>query len=306
MHPKVSLEQWRTLVEVVEAGGYAQAAERLHKSQSSLTYAIQQLERNLGVKAFEIRGRKAALTEAGQVLFRRGKQLLDEAERLERVAASLASGWVGELRLAVDIIFPTSLLLASLASFSSAHPDVRIELIESVLSGTDEALLEGRVDLAITPALPPGFLGDPILPVRFIPAAHPDHPLHQLDRPLTQADLRPYRHLVVRNSGRDRSKTPVWLNERRLTVSHLSTSIRAATLGIGYAWYVEDMIRSELDNGLLKPLPMREGAERWAMLYLIFADRDAAGPCATAFADKLKAEIGVFRRRDAMQSDDEA
>ena len=39
--PRISLEQWRALVAVVEAGGYGQAAEQLHKSQSTVTYAIQ-------------------------------------------------------------------------------------------------------------------------------------------------------------------------------------------------------------------------------------------------------------------------
>ena len=47
--PKNSLDQWRTLIAVVEAGGYAQAADQLHKSQSTLTYAVQKMERLLGV-----------------------------------------------------------------------------------------------------------------------------------------------------------------------------------------------------------------------------------------------------------------
>ena len=42
--PRITLEQWRALLAVVEAGGYAQAAERLHKSQSTLTYAVQKIE----------------------------------------------------------------------------------------------------------------------------------------------------------------------------------------------------------------------------------------------------------------------
>ena len=42
--PRVTLDQWRALVAVVDAGGYAQAAEALHKSQSAVTYAVQKLE----------------------------------------------------------------------------------------------------------------------------------------------------------------------------------------------------------------------------------------------------------------------
>lgn len=57
--PRITLEQWRALVAVVDAGGYAQAAERLHKSASSVIYAVQKIEALLDVKAFEIHGRKA-------------------------------------------------------------------------------------------------------------------------------------------------------------------------------------------------------------------------------------------------------
>ena len=46
---RISLEQWRALIAVVDAGGYAQAAARLHKSQSAVTYAVKKLERLLGV-----------------------------------------------------------------------------------------------------------------------------------------------------------------------------------------------------------------------------------------------------------------
>src|SRR5260221_14688249 len=79
--PRISLDQWTALVSVVESGSYAKAGERLHKSQSTLTYAIQNLEESLGVKAFEIRGRKAALTPAGEGLYRRGKRLVRGAPR---------------------------------------------------------------------------------------------------------------------------------------------------------------------------------------------------------------------------------
>jgi len=231
--PKITLEQWRTLVSVVEAGGYAQAAEQLHKSQSTLTYAVQKLERLMGVNVFEIQGRKAELTAAGQVLYRRGKTLIDEAVRLERVAVSLASGWEPELRIAVDTIFPTWLLLECFARFADEHPETRIELIESVLYGTHESLLEGHVDLAIGPSIPPGFMGDTIMNLRFIAVAHPDHPLHRLDRVLTLEDLRRHRHLVIRDSSRQRAHTPVWLNEQRWTVGNKATSIQACMHGIG-------------------------------------------------------------------------
>jgi len=298
-YPKVSLEQWRALVGVVTAGGYAQAATQLHKSQSTLTYAVQQLERLVGAKAFEIKGRKAVLTPVGEVLFRRGKALVDEAVQLERSAGRLAAGWEPEIRLAVEIIFPTWLLLQCFARFGEEHPDIRLELYESVLSGTEEALREGRIDLAIGPFLPEGFLADPLMQVRLVCAAHPDHPLHKLGRPLALEDLRRYRHLVIRDTGTQRERTIGWINERRWTVSHKATSIRAVTLGLGYAWYPEETIREELDTGKLKILPLAEGAERVGTLYLMYADQQAAGPGVRRLAELLRegaASVGEPKR----------
>src|SRR5262245_9751777 len=164
--PHITLEQWRTLVAVVDAGGYAQAAEMLHKSQSAVTYAVQKLESLLGVKAFEIQGRKSILTPTGQFLYRRARALLDESAALERAARRLSAGWEAEIRIAAEILFPSWLLLECFDRLAAESPHTRIELIESVLGGTTEALLGGQADLAITGLVPPGFLGLPLMRLR--------------------------------------------------------------------------------------------------------------------------------------------
>lgn len=288
MSPKISLDQWAAVVSVVESGSYAKAGERLHKTQSTLSYAVQKLERLLKVKVFEIKGRRAVLTEAGRLLYLRGKSLVEEAARLERAAGALSAGWEPELRLAVEITFPTWLLLQCFAQFGEERPDTRIELYESVLGGTAEALVEGRVNLAIGPVVPQGYIGDAIAQLRFVLAAHPDHPLHRLNRALTLADLKAHRHLVIRETGSKRAAATSVVANQRWTVSNKATSIRAATLGLGYAWFPEDSIREELESGRLKALPLREGAERYGTLYLIFADRDAAGPGARRLAEIIR------------------
>src|SRR2546422_2898804 len=96
--PRIPLDQWRALVAVVEKGGYAKAAAALHKSQSSVTYGVQQLESQLGVKAFKIAGRRAELTPTGELLYRRARYLLDEAAALEQSAQRLSAGWEAEVR----------------------------------------------------------------------------------------------------------------------------------------------------------------------------------------------------------------
>ena len=292
--PRVPLAQWRALRAVVDAGSYAAAAARLHKSQSAVTYAVQKLERTLGLRAFEVQGRKAVLTAAGQVLYRRAGALLDEASALETAAAELAAGGEAEVRLAVDTAFPTWLLLQALGRFGEEWPATRVELFETVLGGTEEALTERRADLVIAGVVPPGYLGDPLVRLRFIAVTAPDHPLQRLGRPATPHDLRRHRQLVIRDSGATRKRDAGWLAaEARWTVSHKATSIRAACMGLGFAWYPERVVEEELASGALQRLRLESGSERFTDLYLILADRDYASPALRRLAELLHAAMAT-------------
>ncbi len=301
--PRISLDQWRALLAVVDEGGYAKAAQALHKSQSSVTYAVQQLESQLGVKAFRIEGRKARLTPTGELLYRRAHYLVGEAAGLEQAAKKLSAGWEAEIHLAVETIFPTWLLLECLDRLAGESPHTRIELIETVLGGKDDSLLQKQADLAIFGTIPQGFMAEPLMRMRFILAAHPDHPLHRLGRKLSTQDLRGYRQLVVRESSPRRS-TPLTLEAtQRWTVGNMATSIEAARSGYGFAWLPEERIREELKEGTLKALPLREGGERFAELYLIFADREHAGPAALRLAEIIREAVASECKRSAVPAE---
>jgi DNA-binding transcriptional LysR family regulator len=289
--PRITLDQWRSLAAVVEAGGYAQAAESLHISQSSVTYAVQKLESTLGVKAFELKGRKSVLTPIGQMLYRRARHLIEDASALERVARRASAGWEAEIAIAIESIFPTWLVLQSLNRFGEESPHTRIELIETVLTGSTEALENHSVDFAVTATIPSGFSAAPIAPVRFIPVANPNHPLHQLNRELSMRDLRKHRHIVVRDTSSRRDKRAAIEIDQRWTVSNMSTAIGATTRGYGFMWLPEHKILAEIQDGSLKQLPIRGGSERVVQLYLVFADREAAGPAALRLADILQEDV---------------
>ena len=277
----------------------------MHKSQSAVTHAVQKLQAVLGVRAFEIQGRKAVLTPTGQLLYRRGRSLLEDAGRLEESARKLSAGWEAEIRVAAEILFPTWLMLKCLERYGAESPHTRIELIESVMGGTREALLRGEVELAIAASIPPGFSGEPLSRMRFVLVAHPEHPLHLLGRPVGMQDLRSYRQLAVRETSA-RRETASWIEPaQRWTVSSMSTSIIAVRSGYGYAWFPEEKIREELAAGTLKPLPMRDEDVRFAQLYLILADRDAAGPGTLRLAEIIKEFVKSECSRQDPQAKDE-
>lgn len=292
MEPKVTLEQWRALLAVIDAGSYAKAAEQLGKSQSAVSYAIQQLETALEVAVFELKGRRAVPTPAGELLYRRARHLLAEAQRLESAACRLSDRVEPVVRLAADIIVPPEAILTGLAEFADTYPYVGVEFYESALSGTDEALLQRRVDLAIAARVPPGFVGDYLMPVNFAGVSAPDHPLQKLGRAVTFEDLRRFRQMVVRDSGMYRRYSEGWQEaEQRWTVSHAKTSLEAVLMGLSYAWLPEAYVREALANNQLKLLPMDAGAERVYSLYLIFSDRDLAGPATRHLAEVLRRRL---------------
>ena len=234
----------------------------LHKSQSTVTYAVQKIERLLDVKLFEIRGRKAVLTEAGQVLYRRARTLLEEAAPLERGAAAMAEDWQPEIRIAVEIVFPTWLLLECLAEFAVERPETRIEVFETVLTGTQEMLAEGRVDFAIG-SQGASIRGAALMAVRFIAVAHPSHPLHQLGRPLTARDLKRHRRIFIRDTG----------TQRKREVSGRRAALDGEPQGdldprrSRWAWASRGCprrrsLRRSCARAPSSPLPLKEGGER--------------------------------------------
>ncbi|MDG1733453.1 MAG: LysR family transcriptional regulator [Thalassotalea sp.] len=288
---RVTLEQWRMFRSVVEFGGFNQASQSIHKSQSSIHNAVGKIEASLDVKLFAISGRKTILTEAGELMLKRANFVLDEAAKLETVGKTLGQGTEGSLRIAVDEMFPQLLLYKVLENVSAKYPMLQIELIESVLSGSSELVKNTDVDIAISSiALADGF-SEQLCQIDFIAVASPEHPLHLLNRELSTEDLKSHRQVVVRDSALFNKNDAGWLGaNQRWTVSHLRTSINMICNGLGYAWLPNSSIEDKLAKGQLKPLALHYNGTRSAQLYLIFKDFDNLGPAARSFVDGLKSQ----------------
>jgi len=288
--PKVTLEQWRTLQAVVDHGGYAQAAEALHKSQSSISYTVAKLQEQLGMDLLHIEGRKAVLTSAGQALLQRSRQLLDHAVELEQVADSLGQGWEPEVRLAMDAIFPKTILINAFKEFLPGSNGCRLVLREEVLSGASEVLLEKKVELSITPWVPPGFMGEKLMDIHFIAVAHPDHTLHQLGRKVTLNDLKQHMHVVIKDSGLKQNRDSGWLgSDFRCTVTNFESARALLVGGMGFSWIPVHEAYPLIKEGQLKCIDLDADYEKQGTLYLVYANKELAGPATQLLASCLKA-----------------
>lgn len=292
--PKINLEQWAAFKAVVDEGSFAKAAEQLNKSQSSVSYMLANLQKQLPAPVLMIQGRKAVLTDSGKVLYRHANNLLENALNIEQTAAHLAMGWESEVTIAVDGLMPIEPVLAAIKQFSNQHAKTRIRILETVLSATEEAILEKTADIVLTPKIVPGFLGTPITIATMIAVAHPKHSLFNLTPPINHEDLKQYKQIVIRDSGIKRQQDAGWLAaEQRLTVTSPDTSIKAVKTGIGFAFLPQAMIQFELTHNQLKQIPLSQDAYRALPIYLVQTKQDHSGPATKKLVDCLLEQFPI-------------
>ena len=279
--PRISLGQWRILQAVVDFGGFSQASEVLHLSQSAISYSLAKLQEQLGVPVLEIEGRKAHLTKMGRAILERSRQLTKKANEIEAFAATLERGWEPEIRLAVDFSFPAGLLMHALGTFAHSGNGTTVQLREIPDLSMAELLRQGSVDLAISAQLPKGFLGDPLMEVEYVAVAAPGHPLLSLRKEITKADLEETTQIVIYDfeTPERRNGAGQWLhNGLCWYVARFEMAVAAVQEGHGFAWLLKHRIQDLLDQRVLMPLPLRGGHIRKATLYLIYGGYRASNP----------------------------
>jgi Transcriptional regulator len=128
----VTLDQLRILMAIAETGSFSAAARRLSRAQSAISHAVLALETALGVALFDRTGRAPKLTEAGRVLLGDAKAVVSRTEELRARAQSMGQGIEPELSLAVDVMFPTDVIIESCARCNPPSPRYRSPCIPRV------------------------------------------------------------------------------------------------------------------------------------------------------------------------------
>lgn len=151
----MKLQGLRALLAIVEHGSFSEAALELGTSQSTVSYAIAELEEELGVKLLA-RGRFGAVTTPV------GDRVVTHARAVERSLAAIGQeasldrgDLTGELRVSAFRSLASHVLAPAMSALSASRPGLRIELLE-VSSRSRSQLADlhgGRVDVALTMSL---------------------------------------------------------------------------------------------------------------------------------------------------------
>jgi DNA-binding transcriptional LysR family regulator len=143
----LDLNTLRTLVVAYDLGGYGQAAERLGRTPSAVSLQMKRLQQDVGATLFRKNGRTLALTEAGEIVLRYGRRMLDlNDELLDTVrGAALA----GEVKLGFSQDFADTVLPQALSRFTKLYPLVQIEVRIDGNAALVDAVENGQLDLAL-------------------------------------------------------------------------------------------------------------------------------------------------------------
>ena len=189
----ISFEAMKTLIRVVDSGGFHAAAEQLYMTEPAVSARIKSLESAVGCKLLE-RGRVCRLTESGQYFYQYAKQTLENYNSMISHLRNLNSGREGQLKVAALRYLPMTLLSNACLAVSEKSPGAMIRLSSMSLKNVYENVENETSDIGLVyrnAMWHPMVSDQPVGYCKTIFVTRTEHPLSYL-HPARLADMLQY------------------------------------------------------------------------------------------------------------------
>ena len=291
------LDSLEVLETIVEAGTFAEAARRLHRTQSAVSYAISKLEERLAIQLFDRRGHRAVLTEEGRVILDEGRALLARARRLDSVAGQLREGWEAKLEVIVDGILPIEPLLGVLRQFAEESIPTRIQVKMEFLGGVQYRFSRDDADIMVVKDYEPSaqLRAAALSPVEVVLVCGRDHALHRSDskESVGRQMLHEYVELTIQDSSPSAvADTRMFGSPRVFYLSDFHAKKSALMAGLGFGWMPRYLIDEELEGGNLVEIPYLEGSRYSFSPMVVHRVDRPLGRAGRRFIDTLRKAVG--------------
>ncbi|EKT57390.1 LysR family transcriptional regulator [Providencia sneebia] len=245
---RTTLDQWITLQAVVDYGGFAQAAEALHRTQSSISYTISKLEQLLEIKIFSLEKRRAVLTSEGQQLLELSREVTSKAISLEMKAKFLNGNQNNKINIIIDSLYHSDYILDLIGGFTRIRKDYDIDFIRTSMKKSDIYTLSDY-DLLIThhniESLNPIFLEQ----IEGVLVTSKEHKLQSLNDGNILKVLEKTTYIDLGSMMKTNIKRTQTIN-----VPNVETAIKLTENSFGYSCLPRNLISKELANNTLKEL----------------------------------------------------
>jgi DNA-binding transcriptional LysR family regulator len=261
MFDGLTLHQLVCFEAVVSEGSFQAAAEKLLRSQPSVSSSVKNLESQLQLSLLDRTGYRVTLTEAGRSFYERTRVFLQEAKQLRDHATQLAMGEESELRVVIGDLSPLPETLGLLRSFFERCPGTRLHLHFEAISGPWERLFEDEADLIFhhIDKSDPRLEFVDLLLVELVPVVAPNFLRFPVSRSITPERMRDYVQCVIRDTARRSTPADYFLVEgaRSWTVSDQLMKKELILQGMGWGHMPRFLIEPNLRDGSLIPITGR-------------------------------------------------
>lgn len=287
-----SLDQLRILIAVAETGSFSAAARALNRRQSVISYAIANLEAQLGgLVLFDRRSRRPTLTEAGATVLLEARRIAMGVDGLRARASGLLAGIEPELAVAVDVMLPTAVLVSALVAFRAEFPTVTLRLSVEALGAVARLVLDRACAVGVSGPLArslPGLDQRRIGGVRILPVAAPSHPLARVAGPIPPSMLRDHVQLVLTDRS-DLTKGQDFgvLSAETWRLGDLGAKHALLLAGLGWGGLPDPMVADDLSAGRLVPLDIEDRPPDHYAIYAIHRADAPPGPAGRWFVETL-------------------
>lgn len=145
----MEIRQLRYFLDIAQTEHLTQSAQNLFVTQSTLSHGLRQLEQELNVTLFDRLGRGLKLSQAGAEFRVYATRALKEIEAGRMALADLSGLQSGKLTVGAFPTFLNTVVPATVAAFSQAHPGVMVEVRDLRAGSIEALLLRGELDLGI-------------------------------------------------------------------------------------------------------------------------------------------------------------
>lgn len=197
-----TLDQLRVFLTVVELGSFAGAARRLGRATSVISYAIANLEAQLGVELLDRQStRKPQLTDAGRAVLAEARGISNGIDALRAKVKGLMQGLEAEVHVVVDVLLPAARLADALKAFQEEFPTVALTLHMEALGAVSQLVLDRVAAIGVSGPLVSfndiaGLERVGVGSVLLVPVAAPSHPLARNSKP-DPGEARDHTQLVL-------------------------------------------------------------------------------------------------------------
>ncbi len=253
----LSIDELALLEAIRETGSLSRGAARLGKAPSTVSHAVRQLEERFDALLFDRRRYRMQLTPAGHLLANEAARLMQDVTRVTQRVRQVAGGWEDRLWIVTDEVLEFATLVPIIQAFDALRSGVTLRITREVLTGTWDALRDGRADLVVgatnEPPVIPGLRWFELGTMDWVFAVSPRHALAKAREPLDRAAVTQHRAIVVADTSRrlDVRGYGMQAGQASLAVPSMQAKIEAQRQGLGVGWLPRGRVAGLLERGEL-------------------------------------------------------